>query len=280
MRKRITLAGILITSLVLLSAFTVVVNSSGQIFYTDSPFDGGHCGQCHTGGSTPTTLTVTASPAFGAGNTYVPGATYTVNVTVSGNYAKFGFDTEILNSNGFTGVADAGTFGNVVTPNCQKFVFAGNPTNIAHTAPSGTANSATFSFQWTAPSSGPAYIYSSGLGVNANANTSGDRVTTYSVMLSPTVGIKENAPNDLAFTAYPNPASDELQVSYTLEERSQVVVKLLSLKGEMAAVLFNQNQDRGNRSVNCRIPAGLSKGMYLVQLTVNGKDITRKLLVH
>lgn len=280
MNKKITISVTVAFLATLLSAFTVVLNSSGQIFYTGSPFDGGTCAACHSGGTTIPTLTVTASPAFGVGNTFNPGATYTISATVSGSYTKFGFDMEILDSNSPSAAADAGSFGNTVSGNCQKFVFAGNPTNMTHTTPSGTAGTATFSYEWTAPVSGPAYIYCSGLGVNNNGNDIGDRVTTYSVMLSPSIGIAESKADNYELNVFPNPLSEQFRINYNLEERSLVEIKLYSLKGDEAAVILSENQSKGKRQETVRIPAGLAKGIYLVKLCVNRHEVSQKMVVY
>lgn len=160
-------------------------HNSGVTYCTGSPFDGSTCSGCHNGGATTPTATITAVPAFGTGNTYTPGTAYVVSVNCSGSYPDYGFDLEILNSTSSTSALDAGTCGTVVTSNCKKMTSSGQPTNYVQTSRSGTANAATFSFNWTAPSSGSAYIYCTVLGVNANGSTSGDKVVAITKTLTP-----------------------------------------------------------------------------------------------
>lgn len=162
----------------------MMLSSGGsKVGYTTSPPDGpGDCSGCHSGGSTVPTVTVTATPAFGAGNTYVPGTNYVVSVNVSG-YAKFGFDLEIIN--GTTASAtDAGTFGAVVA-NARKTSPNASITctNITQNAPILSSNQA--KFNWTAPVSGNAYVWCVGLGVNGNGGTSGDKVKLFTMTLTP-----------------------------------------------------------------------------------------------
>ena len=120
--KRTSLIFILTVSvLITVSAFTFFdsLHSAGIAFETGSPYDfGSTCAQpgCHSGGTTTPTVTITSNPAFGIGNTFTPGMTYTINVIGSGSYPKYGFDLEILNSKKTTAL-DQGVFGNPVSNN-------------------------------------------------------------------------------------------------------------------------------------------------------------------
>lgn len=278
-RKIILIAGA-VASAVTLTAFTVALNSTGKIFYTGSPYDGSTCADCHSGGSTIPTVTITANPAFGSGNTYSPSTTYTLSVVATGSYNKYGFDMEILNSNAPSGVADAGTFGSMLSGNCQKQAFANSPTNVTHTTPSGGSGTATFSYEWTAPASGNVFMYTAALGVNLNGTTTGDRVKTYSLALTADgTTVNEEAEAATAMNVFPNPASDKLTISYHLSARGHVQVALYTLSGEHVADLFAAQQRLGAYSSEVRIPAGLAKGAYLLKLFVNGSETTRKLLI-
>ncbi len=269
-------AGLVILS----SAFTVVVNKSGRTFATGSPFDGGTCASCHSGGSTIPTISITTNPILGVGNTYTPGGTYTVNVTVAGSYAKFGFDIEILDSNSPSTVNDAGIIGATVSGNCQTYTFTGNPTNVTHTTPSGTAGSAVFSFLWTAPMAGDVYMYTAGIGANNNNAKTGDRVASTSLIASPGVATMEGYSADQGnFTFFPNPAESNLTISYELREGSKVSFALCNLSGQVIAELGEERTRPGQHQTHLHLPAVLAKGSYLLMMRVNGSEISRKLLV-
>ena len=278
MKKKTAALAILALTIIAMSAFTAL-HSSGEIFYSGSPFDGGTCAQCHSGGVSIPTVTVNASPAFGSGNTYNPGTSYTLTVTVSGTYAKYGFNTEVLDSNSPGGANDAGICGPAVSANCTKYFFAGNPTNYTHNVPSGSAGSAAFSFQWTAPATGPAYIYTSGLGVDFGGSTAGDRVATYSVMLSPFVGITNYNEKFVNLTVFPNPASDNIRVNYTLAESGKVSIKLYSITGEWIQDLFTGTQGGGQQSLDAHLPENLQRGFYLLKVNINNSQTLQKLFV-
>ena len=234
-------------AIIVTSAFSVL-HSSGMTLHTGSPYDGATCSSCHSGGSTTPTVTITANPAFGTGNTYTPGTAYTVSVNCSGTYPKYGFDLEILNSTSSTSALDAGTFGTIVTSNCKKVVTSGQPTNITHTVASGSSNAATFSFHWTAPNSGTAYLYCAGLGVNNNGSTSGDKVKTASLTLTPS-----NVPLSVAIT-------NTLNVKCNGGSTGTATV---TASGGTTPYSYSWNNGQTNQTAT-----GLAVGTYTV--TVNG----------
>jgi hypothetical protein len=288
MRRKITLPIVSALAIIVLSASTsTIVNSAGVTNWTGSPVDGGagaggQCSNCHSGGSTVPTQVVTWSPALGIGNKYTPGTTYTITVTPAGSYPRFGMNVEIINSQA-TAVATYpfGTFGAAVTTNCQVYATAqtgGYPACVSHT---GTSTTGAFSFKWTSPASGTGYLYSNVLGVNGDANTGGDKVSAVtSITLTPVgAGIDMHGDNSVALNVFPNPATDNVRLTYTLSERSNVVVKLVNISGEEIAELLNETQDRGTQAADARLPIGLAKGMYMVKITVNGKQTMQKLML-
>ncbi len=262
------------------SAFTVL-HTSGYAYASGSPYDGSSCALCHGGGPTTPTVIVNANPAFGSGNTYSPGSTYTLDVVVSGAYPKYGFNTEILDSNNPNVVNDAGICGPPVSANVSKIpASGGNPTNYTHNFPIGSAGSTTFSFQWTAPASGPVYIYTSGLGVNFTSTSGGDKVATYSVILGPTVGIATHSESEIDFKIFPNPATDKVRLSFFAQEKSFVSVKLYALNGQLIAELLNTICAHGPQISDINLPSDLSRGMYFVRIKMNDHEISKRLVLH
>jgi hypothetical protein len=291
MNKKITLPIISGAAILVLSASTVI-NSAGIANYTGSPVDGGpttsgQCSGCHSGGSATPTLTITSSPAFGGtGNnrTYVASTTYTITVTGSG-YPKYGFNCEIINSQGTTAgtsVGMFGTFGTAVTSNCQIYAAASTtpyPPCVSHNSASATP----FSFKWTSPASGTGYIYADVLGANGDGTDRGDKVSGVASMtltLGSTAGIDAHATNENELSLFPNPATDNVRITYTLRERGAVSVRLYNLNGDLVADLVNETQDVGIQSNSAHLPTGLAKGLYMVKLMVNGQQSTQKLMVY
>jgi hypothetical protein len=266
------------SSVISICSFTLVNSNGSEVNLTGSPVDGpGNCTYCHGGGTAVTTPIITSSPAFGTGNTFVPGATYTISVGETG-YSHFGFDLEICNKNSHT-CTDGGTF---VTPltNCQFYAPAGRfPTNVTHTGRIPSSSTATF--KWTAPSSGNAYMYFSVNGVDGDGTNSGDKPMHDSIMFSPVsaTGISSVAENDRSLNCFPNPTTDLINLSYSLDGRSSVSIHLYDTQGKMISTLFSQTLEAGPQNYSANLPAGLTKGIYTLQLIVDDYLIMKRLVV-
>ncbi len=146
-----------------------IASSGGITGYTGSVGDGGSkCNACH-GGSTPMTtgFSITSNiPASG----YVPGTTY--QITLAGNDATrnlFGFNMTSENS--------AGTaVGTWIITDSRTQLAGGQVTQVSTST--GTNNSITYQFNWTAPAAGTGTVtfYGTLNAVNGNGGTSGDQV--------------------------------------------------------------------------------------------------------
>jgi hypothetical protein len=181
--------------LVLLSTITCLVvalwpnqsahsNGSGSNpGYTGSPneFSGRTCsagGSCHSGGATAQTGWVTSTvPACG----YTPGQTYSVTVFVtSPGRTKFGFSAspQIANAT-LAGTLIAGT----------GMQLNGSGKYITHTSAGTTqtgTNSRTWTFQWTAPTTGTGTVtfYAAMNATNSGNNSSGDIIYSSNLVLN------------------------------------------------------------------------------------------------
>ncbi len=282
MKKRnvvLLLAGIIAISV---SSFTIISSkfksaNGSKVAYTNSPHDGaGDCTSCHNGGSVTPVINFTATPAFGAGNTYVPGTMYTLTYQVTG-YPKFGFDIE-LNAGNLTSSMGAGT--NVAVTNCKVTANpynSGYPANVSHTAPILSSGVATW--HWTAPASGTVYLYSVGVGANGNNSDSGDKMGQYNLVLTPsgTTGVAEESANLLDVKLFPNPVVDNIHLTYGLSKRSAVSIELMDIRGQLIETLLNKTQDAGEQSFDKMI--SLSKGIYMINMSVEGKKVSKKLIV-
>lgn len=269
----------------IIPAFTFFdsLHSAGIVFQTGSPYDGGStCSQigCHTGGATIPTVSITATPAFAPGNKYTPGFTYTLNVTGSGSYPKYGFDLEILNSTDPFAALDQGVFGSVGS-NCQKMVNAGQPTNVCHLAPSGSGNTATFSFQWTAPvTPDTAFLYCSLLGANFNASNAGDKGKTTSMVLLPDPNaVAALDANIFNLSIFPNPVKDKIHLSYFLDQPGIVSISLYILDGKKAAELLNCFQGQGKQEKDFNRTEDILPGVYFLKISSRDKSVLQKIIV-
>jgi len=272
---RISIAG---TVLILSLTSARVLQNNGIAGYTNSPGEQ-NCTACHNsfaansgGGSLSISTTPSMSPTG-----YTPGATYTVNVTVSKTgVSLFGFGAEILTSTN----ANAGTI-SVINATQTKLLNSGSRRNIVHQLNGGTGtDSKTFSFQWVAPATaGPATIYAAGLAANGNNQNSADYVYTASLPVSSSVGIKEyNLASTLSL--FPNPARESVTLSYQLDQDALVECSLSGLNGQHLADLYSEKQTAGDHAQKLLIPSSVQSGLYLLHLTVNGQSISRRLIIN
>lgn len=275
---RISIAGsVLIISL----TSARVLQNNGIAGYTNSPGEQ-NCTACHNsfalnsgGGS----ISISTTPSITASG-YTPGATYTVDVTVSKTgVSLFGFGTEILTAAN----ANAGTI-SVLNATQTKLLNSGSRRNIVHQLNGGAGtDSKTFSFQWVAPATaGSATIYASGIAANGNNQNSSDYVYTASLSISSpasSVGIKEyNLSSTVSI--YPNPARESVTLSYQLDRDALVECRLSGLNGQHVADFYSEQQTAGNHKQTLQIPSSVQSGLYLLHLTVNGQATSRRLIIH
>lgn len=178
---------ILPVAALLMSGFAYISSDTSQHGFLSSPLNGGgaspgmtgapnesNCTQCHSGsvqnGDTENLLTILsgATPV----STYVPGQQYTVNLSMSSNPAKRGFQSTALTATntmagGFTGQA-----GNTsINGGAKKYANHTSGSNTSVNAPS-------WSWTWTAPAvgSGPVTFYVATNKTNNNGNDNGDMI--------------------------------------------------------------------------------------------------------
>lgn len=77
---------------------------------------------------------------------------------------------------------------------------------------------------------------------------------------------------------YPNPATDEVQLGFTLKEAATVQVATFDMLGRLQKRGIRQNLGVGSQQISLQIN-GLPKGFYWVQLQVGTQTITKKLIL-
>jgi hypothetical protein len=76
-------------------------------------------------------------------------------------------------------------------------------------------------------------------------------------------------------SAYPNPFAEELTVSYTLLKPSNVSMMVYDITGKQVYTAIDRKQMQGNITQTVDL-AGVSNGLYLVKLTIDGQAYTLK----
>ena len=94
-------------------------------------------------------------------------------------------------------------------------------------------------------------------------------------------GLPQVLAKSFSFNIYPNPATDNLSVSYELYGESEVEISLYSLYGLKIKSLFHGSQGRGlyNRIIYLG-ENGIKPGIYLLRLQVNNLPKVKRLVVN
>lgn len=274
MKKIRLVVSIFSLSIISLAFNTVKRHNSGEVGATGSPGEG-TCSGCHGGGAAGTTISVTASPAF-TNNTYDPGSTYTITLTVANSsQGAFGFDCEILNSSN----TNAGTMANPGSGAALANAFNGRR-NVFHTSKKSGTGSASWTFEWTPPVSGDVTFYIAGNAVNSNNSTSGDSPSSTSFTLGNSIGTGLNtslSKGNIQINIYPNPASELICVNYLLTQKSRIKTELIDISGKTVKVLMDEDADAGAQSKILSIN-GINSGVYFIKVNSDGVKVSQKLI--
>lgn len=246
-------------------------SGGGPAGHTGSPGDGQSCARigCHNGGpgqSNETFELTTNIPASG----YVAGTTYNMTFTMTKTGGqKFGFQLSPQNASGeVLGTLAAGTGSSVVG--------GGDYLTHSFSGTSASGGTRSWSFQWTAPSSGTGDVifYTVANFTNNNGSTSGDVVLTGSETFQEfsTVGVAEN---ELAsFNVYPNPVENEINIAFN-DVDEEIMVTLFDISGKK---VVDERFDTPNIRIDLASKS-LNTGIYFLQLEVAGKSTVKKLLI-
>ncbi|MCX6230195.1 MAG: Omp28-related outer membrane protein [Bacteroidetes bacterium] len=150
--------------------------------------------------------------------------------------------------------------------------YAGVAGSIPSAITSGTAYTKNYSY--TVPAYSRAWnMYVVGFVID---NASGKVLNAIQVPLS-SVGINETN-NELGLAIYPNPAKENVQISYNLTKKVNVSINIYNSIG---GLVFTQNQGElqtGSHTANVKINS-LSSGIYFINVKAGDNIITKKLIV-
>lgn len=236
--------------LIPVSAFILMSNSSGRDDgRSGSPGDSNvTCAACHSGGNFSASLDITTDiPATG----YDTNTSYNITVTnTSSGASAYGFQlvAERTSDDLKVGSFTAGTNSRV------------SGDRITHS----NANSNTWSFTWTSPSTdlGSVRFYAASVAANGNGNTSGDQTVIGSTANVNALGISEL--QRLDFTMYPNPSSDKINIQLATGN-NYAAVEFYNFIGQL---VYSKKMTTANREIDI---SHLNSGIYLLKVKTNDK---------
>ena len=85
---------------------------------------------------------------------------------------------------------------------------------------------------------------------------------------------------DNSFVLYPNPASQNTTISFSIADKNNVAVSVYDVLGNLVSTMNQSNEfEKGNHSINMNT-SNLANGVYYISLTVNGVKETKKLVIN
>ncbi len=240
----------------LVAAATITTLSSNSTGITGRSSVG--CGDAGCHGTQSAAASILLNPNLPVGG-WVPGTTYHVTLSVT-NAAetKAGFDLTVnvgTISNGSTGTMVMGT-------------------EIHHTTPQVlTSGTATWTFDWTAPSSRatPLTMNVACNTVNGNgAADANDHWNTSTITKAAATGSSIATFNEGGYSIYPNPAKDQLML--TVKDGKDVVISAASMNGSFIA-LNAEKVATDKYRINT---ANLASGAYVLMLRTEGKTFATR----
>lgn len=284
-KTRIALISALVLGASSMMSFDIL-NETGKAGRTGSPGET-TCTGCHNDFTLNdgTGSVVISSPDL-INWEYMTGDTYTINVTVSrtGN-PLFGFGIECLT--GSSPAQNAGTF-IVTNANETQILTATVSTivrnNMTHKFNGGLGtDSKTFSFKWAAPTTnvGTVTFYSCGNAANNNGAKTGDHIYSTTQVVTPAIGAGtiEAVKNSNDFSVCPNPANENLFITYAVPAGEQVDFTLMTIDGKVAGPVFTFTGTGAETTSAIILPEEFAAGIYLLRMQYAGVTSLKKIVI-
>jgi len=281
MKKKIIVV-VPIVAMIFATAFGIL-SDNGKAGYTGSSGEL-KCNDCHNSYGNSNSGTGTIYVTSNIPNwRYVPGQTYIVNVIVKQiGKPLFGLGFEALTSTN----ANAGSL--IITNSTKttiktKTVSGVTRNNVVHQLNGGLhADSAIFTFNWTAPTSniGNITFYFAGIAANNNGNEDLDYAYNGSKVVSPasTTGLSENNKNISNLKAYNNDEG-RITLEYSSFEHTSPKINIIDLGGRLVSSEEAGQYVSGEVKMTVSVPVGLKSGMYLIRVISNGESLNSKLFI-
>lgn len=240
---------------------------------------------CHVGNPVNTNSTLINLLSIGStnlNNGYTPGTTYNLSVNAAAaNAPRYGFELTALNSSDVA----AGDFNITNSATTTRTSLAGR-NYVKHV---NASSNAAWTFQWEAPATdvGVVTFYLAVNAANNNNENTGDQIHTTAFTVSTSSGlarstvsgIKVLSADDHNFSIYPNPIKDKLSLSFTNDNTQAISVDLFSLNGQLVQNFMNQEINKGSFKETFALSDNLTKGLYLVRISMEGNVFFKKVFV-
>lgn len=100
------------------------------------------------------------------------------------------------------------------------------------------------------------------------------------VNISSITGIESYTKEDIALDIFPNPATELVNVRFTLDDDYDVTITLTDLTGKVISQIPQKHLLPAGHLVQVPLPPSLSRGLYLLNINIGGKSYVEKIAVH
>ncbi|MCF8380772.1 MAG: T9SS type A sorting domain-containing protein [Bacteroidales bacterium] len=115
--------------------------------------------------------------------------------------------------------------------------------------------------------------------VAAFGATDGSQLGDRNWTASPSVGIADLKQNTKSMHIYPVPATSNVNVEFSIENKALVQVEVYNLSGMKVYTLINEMYPAGSHQVNCDFNGKLNAGIYLLRMKAGNNLDAAKLIV-
>lgn len=241
------------------------LSGANQTGVTGAPGEA-NCTQCHSG-------TVQAANASNGlvttATTYQVGQTYSFAIGSLTNTTN-GFQMTVLDNDG----NKAGSFvagaanTSIQNNNAKEYINQSSKTQ-------------NWVVEWTAPATdvGPVTVYYAMNSTNNDGATTGDQVFigTHSLTSDVTNGLTNYEKQDKKVNVFFNSNKNELNVKYSLKEKSNVMVQVVDLSGRIVEEVKLGQKSFGPHSSKVQLQNIKNEGIYVVSLFINNGIYSRKI---
>lgn len=265
-----------ITALILLQSFGTAglgKKDGTEPGYTGSPGDSlKNCTVCHGGSATPVDGWITSNiPNTG----YIPGNTYLItasNTTIGHNRFGFSISPQAI---------DGKLLGTLKVIDTAQTKLVGNDKYITYReAGIYSQDIKIWTFNWIAPAAGTGdVVFYGAFNSNVDGHKGGDvtQLSTLRVKENGTASVINAQNNKVTVSAYPNPASNFVNISFALAQKENVAIKILNLAGK---IVYQTTEDNIIGVFNKQIETSqLANGVYLIQTQIGENICTNKVVV-